>query len=223
MIGWVEDHALTRYRVGGQVVVVDAVGIIAAAFRQHTSRALDPQLHTHVVVANRVKSPDGRWLALDARGLKIDQRTLSAIYHAGLRAELTARLGVVWEAPVYGIAEIATIPEQVLARFSSRTADVDERVDTKLERFEQTMRRPPTPRERWRLEREAVVDSRPAKPHPANGVDLHRRWRSEALSVGFDPARLPEHLDLIERRAGLDDMAVQAVSDRAIAALSERQ
>lgn len=46
MIGWIEDHAHTRRRIGGQVSVVDAEGIVAASFRQHTSRALDPQLHT---------------------------------------------------------------------------------------------------------------------------------------------------------------------------------
>jgi conjugative relaxase-like TrwC/TraI family protein len=86
LAGWIERHAHTRYRIGGEVAVVDAEGIVAAAFRQHTSRALDPQIHTHLVIANRVKSPDGRWLALDARLIKHDQQTLSALYHAGLRA-----------------------------------------------------------------------------------------------------------------------------------------
>src|SRR5205807_4074317 len=44
MVGWIEDHAHTRYRVGGEVMTFDAEGIVAASFRQHTSRALDPQL-----------------------------------------------------------------------------------------------------------------------------------------------------------------------------------
>ena len=57
LAGWIERHAHTRYRIGGEVAVVDAEGIVAAMFRQHTSRALDPQLHTHLVIANRVKSP----------------------------------------------------------------------------------------------------------------------------------------------------------------------
>ena len=94
MAKWIEDHAHTRYRISGEVAIVDAEGIVAAAFRQHTSRALDPQLHTHLVIANRVKSPDGRWLALDARLIKHDQQTLSALYHVALRSELTASLGV---------------------------------------------------------------------------------------------------------------------------------
>ena len=122
LTGWIERHAHTRYRIGGEVAIVDAEGIIAAAFRQHTSRALDPQLHTHLVIPNRVASPDGRWLALDARLIKHDQRSLSAIYHAGLRAELTDRLGVAWQAPEHGIAEIRDVPDDVLAEFSTRTA-----------------------------------------------------------------------------------------------------
>ena len=96
-------------------------------FRQHTSRALDPQLHTHLVISNRVKSPDGRWLALDARTIKKDQRALSAIYHAGLRAEITKRLGVRWRQPENGIAEIADVPEALILEFSARTAEMRRR------------------------------------------------------------------------------------------------
>ncbi len=73
-VRWIEHGALTRHRINGEVTVVDADGLIAATFRQHTSRSLDPQLHAHIVIANKVTTADGRWLALDARGLKLDQR-----------------------------------------------------------------------------------------------------------------------------------------------------
>jgi conjugative relaxase-like TrwC/TraI family protein len=73
--GWIEAHAHTGYRINGDIAVVDAEGVVAARFRQHTSRALDPQVHTQLVLANRVLSPDGRWLALDARLIKHDQRS----------------------------------------------------------------------------------------------------------------------------------------------------
>ena len=46
----------------GYWYIVDAEGNVASALREHTSRAFDPQLHTRVVVANRVRSDDGRWL-----------------------------------------------------------------------------------------------------------------------------------------------------------------
>ena len=190
MVGWVEAHAHTRFRIAGEVAVVDAEGIVAAAFRQHTSRTADPQLHTHVVIPNRVASPDGRWLALDARTIKIDQRSLSALYHAGLRAELTARLGVAWDQPERGIAEIADIPELLRVDFSQRTGEVQRRVDQKLDRFAEAMAREPTVRERWQLEREAVLDSRPAKPKTLDAGMQHRRWVDQTVALGLDPAEI---------------------------------
>jgi conjugative relaxase-like TrwC/TraI family protein len=38
-------------------------GFVAAAFRHRTSRAGDPQLHSHVLVANMTRGADGRWFA----------------------------------------------------------------------------------------------------------------------------------------------------------------
>ena len=224
MVDWIEAHAHTRFRIAGRVAVVDAHGIVAAAFRQHTSRALDPQLHTHVVIANRVRSPDGRWLALDARTLKLDQRTLSAIYHTGLRAQLTARLGVGWEPPVNAIAEIAHVPAEVLEVFSSRARDVDDRVAVKVERFTDTMGRAPTARERWRLEREAVTDSRPSKPKAADGAALHRRWADQVIEVGHDPERLvATATHRVASRDRIEQRDVARIVTDAMASLTLRQ
>jgi len=224
LAGWIEAHAHTRYRIGGEVAVVDAAGIVAAAFRQHTSRALDPQLHTHLVIANRVKSPDGRWLALDARLIKRDQQTLSALYHVSLRAELTARLGVRWHQPEHGIAEIADVPDALLAEFSTRTAAVARRIDDKLDRFIETMGREPTPRERWRLEREAATDSRPAKPHATDARTLHDGWAAQTRALGLEPAAVIEHtIDHVAGRAVVDRTTTQSMIDSAMATISEKQ
>ena len=223
MLAWVEEHAHTRYRIGGEVAVVDAEGIIASTFRQHTSRALDPQLHTHVVIANRVRSDDGRWLALDARSLKMDQRTLSAIYHLTLRSQLTTELGVSWEPVINGIAEIANLPDIVLEEFSSRTGDVQRRVDEKIDRFCDTFDRGPTPRERWRLEREAVLDSRPAKPHGADADTLHDQWTERTLALGIEPTHLVDDATDWIRARELDSATAQDVIGQAVDALSEKQ
>ncbi len=215
LAGWIEAHAHTRYRVNGEVVVADAEGIVAAAFRQHTSRALDPQLHTHLVVANRVKSPNGRWLALDARTLKRDQRTLSALFHAAERAELTRRLGVEWGPVVNGIAEVAGIDRRVVEEFSTRTKAVQSRLSDKMDRFTDTMGREPAARERWQLEREAAVDSRPVKDHAVNGTALHDRWAAQLRDLGVDPNLLvgsvigrtlaTDAIDRLDQRGLVDD------------------
>ncbi|MDG2025938.1 MAG: MobF family relaxase [Acidimicrobiales bacterium] len=223
MLGWVEQHAHTRYRINGEVAVVDAEGIIAATFRQHTSRSLDPQLHTHVVIANRVCSDDGRWLALDARSLKLDQRTLSAIYHATLRSELTERLGVAWQPVENGIAEMAHVSDVVLEEFSTRTAGVQRRIDEKIDRFIDTLERDPTPRERWRLEREAVIDSRPPKSHAVNADALHDGWNAQIQALGHDPVRLVDNAVNQTSSRVLDREVVAEMMAQAIAVLSQKQ
>ncbi|MGE0732613.1 MAG: MobF family relaxase [Acidimicrobiia bacterium] len=186
VLGYVQRHALTRFRVDGEVVSVDAEGVVAGVFRQHVSRELDPQLHSHAVIANRVLSPDGRWLALDARPLMKDQTVLSALYHAGLRAELTSRVGVGWGEVDNGIAELAGIDREVLDSFSQRSSQVTSRLAVKLARFRETMGREPTGRERWRLEREAAVDSRRSKPAAIDGAALQQRWQDQLDELGLD-------------------------------------
>jgi conjugative relaxase-like TrwC/TraI family protein len=224
VLGWIESHAHTRLRRNGHVVCVDAEGLVVGMFRQHTSRRLDPQLHTHAVIANRVKAPDGRWLALDARTIKIDQRTLSSLYHANLRSELTGRLGVEWRQPENGIAEIEGIPDDVLAEFSQRSRDVDRRLTKKVERFRDTMGRDPSDRERWRLEREAVLDSRPAKPHNISLSQLRDHWRQRTLDLGYNPDLL--FRGVVRRRiqvTGLTPISADRLAETALAALEERQ
>jgi conjugative relaxase-like TrwC/TraI family protein len=216
VFGWIEDHAHCRHRVDREIWTVDAEGLVAAAFRQHTSRAHDPQIHTHLVIVNRVMAPDGRWLALDARTLKHDQRTVSALYAAGLRAELTSRLGVRWNDVENGQAEMADAPEQVLDAFSQRTKQMTRRIDEKTERFVDDLGRRPTLRERWRIEREAATDSRPTKAS-ADAAELHQDWLDQLDALGYTPER---YIDRVTSRPR--PIEGDAVTDRdtVIAALS---
>jgi conjugative relaxase-like TrwC/TraI family protein len=224
VLGWVESQAHTRLRRRGHVVCVDADGIVVGVFREHTSRRLDPQLHTHAVIANRVMASDGRWLALDARTLKLDQRTLSSLYHATLRTELTRRLGVRWRQPVNGIAEMQNVDPVVLAEFSQRTGDVERRLEQKLARFRVNLSREPTRREQWRLEREAAVDSRPGKSHAHSPGELHHTWRTRLQAVGIEPAEMVAGtVGRQRRRIGIDAEMAAAMVDRALETLAERQ
>ena len=87
----------TRVRVaGGRRLHPHSQGLTVAAFRQTTSRADDPQIHTHCVISAKVQTDDGHWLALDARYLKKHQRMLGGLYQSVLRNELTHRFGIAW-------------------------------------------------------------------------------------------------------------------------------
>src|SRR3984957_14674911 len=68
-MAFVEDHAAFTRRGHNGVLQVDTEGLLTASFVHRTSRAADPQLHTHVLVATKVRAEDGAWLALDGREL----------------------------------------------------------------------------------------------------------------------------------------------------------
>jgi conjugative relaxase-like TrwC/TraI family protein len=61
---------------------VEADGLLAVGFDHRTSRSGDPLLHTHLIVANRVQGPDGRWTALDGRDLYAHAMAAQAIHRA---------------------------------------------------------------------------------------------------------------------------------------------
>jgi len=121
------EACFVRRGAGGQQLV-EANGFIGAAFRHRTSRAGDPQLHTHVVVPNLVQGTDGRWSAPDGRHLYTWQKTAGTLYQSALRAEL-APLGLRWQVRRNGLGELSDIPKHVLRAFSKRRADIEAAMD----------------------------------------------------------------------------------------------
>jgi conjugative relaxase-like TrwC/TraI family protein len=66
---FIERHALFTRQGRNGVRQVNVRGLVAAAFTHRDSRAGDADLHTHVAVANKVQTLDGRWLSIDGRVL----------------------------------------------------------------------------------------------------------------------------------------------------------
>ena len=154
-----------------------------------TSREDDPQIHTHVVVSAKVRTPDGRWMALDARYLKRHQRAFGGLYQSVLRAELSRRYGVAWGPVDNGQAEIAGMPAELLAAFSKRTTQVDAALAGKVRDFRDRQGRDPSRWERAALTREAAEDTRASKTG-ASANDLANAWREEAAALGWTADRV---------------------------------
>ena len=94
-LDYLEAHAtVSRRRIDGLIEQVRGEGLVVAAFRHRTSRAGDPQLHTHALVANLVEHVDGGSGALHSPVIYRHARTAGFVYQAVLRGELTERLGV---------------------------------------------------------------------------------------------------------------------------------
>jgi conjugative relaxase-like TrwC/TraI family protein len=96
-VAYLDGHLGARRGHGG-VQHVSGQGLLAVGFDHRTSREGDPLLHTHLVVANRVQGPDGRWTALDGRDLYRHRLAADAIYRASYQRELARTLGVEWTA-----------------------------------------------------------------------------------------------------------------------------
>lgn len=120
-VSYLENHA-AFVRVKGQRLRSE--GIVAASYLHATSRALEPQLHRHVVVAN-MGSAGGRVQALDGTGLHVHQRAAAALAGAELRRQLTDRLGVEWGPVRNGKADIIGVPGEAIREMSSRSRQID--------------------------------------------------------------------------------------------------
>jgi conjugative relaxase-like TrwC/TraI family protein len=173
-----EAEASRARRGRGGLVQVAADGFVAAGFRHRTSRAGDPQLHTHVLVANLAHVGDeDRWTAVDARPLYAWAKTAGYLYEAKLRVELTRRLGVEWERPVRGIAELAGIPKQVLRHFSRRRQQIESHLAEAGAAGAKAAQL-------------ATYATRPAKVTSTPMLSLFRDWRRRAAALGFDDERV---------------------------------
>ena len=64
-------------------------GLVATAFTHRDSRAGDPDLHTHVAVANKVQTLVGKWLSIDGRLLFKAKVSASETYNTALEHHLT--------------------------------------------------------------------------------------------------------------------------------------
>ena len=118
-------HAVVaRRRSAGLGATVLTGGPVAARFTHGTSRAGDPHLHSHVVVANLAHGSDGRWSTTDSRALYAHRNAAGALYDAHLRDSLRRGLGVSWERVGAGRYDIVGIPRAVRGEFSSRSAEI---------------------------------------------------------------------------------------------------
>ncbi|MGH8874708.1 MAG: MobF family relaxase, partial [Acidimicrobiia bacterium] len=157
-------------------------GYVAAAFTEYTSRADDPQLHTHVVIANKVKGVDGVWRTLDGRLLYRHQLAAGYLHEAVLRKELTERLGVRWQPVQKGMANIEGFTRTQIEAFSRR------REQSEAWREEQGLAATPAARQ------VAVVATRQAKQdHPLDELEVE--WRQRAAELGLTPERITRILD----------------------------
>jgi len=170
-----EQHlAATRIREDGEVRREVTQNLVIASFRHGTSRALDPQLHSHNVILNMTQDQDGQWRSLEPRAFYQLQKQLGALYRQELAQEVT-ELG-------YGITkgkdssfEIAGLSPESLERFSQRAQAIEAQLAKRgKSRAQASAAEKQTVALETRLAKEAVSQT-----------DLVKAWRGAADSAGL--------------------------------------
>jgi conjugative relaxase-like TrwC/TraI family protein len=186
---FIEEYALFT-RTGAQGIrQVNVRGLVAVAFTHRDSRAGDPDLHTHVAVANKVQTLDRRWLSIDGRVLFKAKVTASETYNTALEGHLRDALGVRFaERPGTDpgkrpIREIVGVDPRLNQRWSTRRACIDARRGELAVQFEADHGRPPTPVEALHLAQQATLETRDAKHEPRSEAEQRRVWMAEAAEV----------------------------------------
>ncbi|EWT04014.1 TrwC relaxase, partial [Intrasporangium chromatireducens Q5-1] len=229
VIGYAERQVFATRTGRGGVVSQDVRGVVAAAFDHWDSRSGDPQLHTHVVVLNRVQAAsDGGWRTLDSKALFRAAVGLSELYNGVLADLLTAELGVAWDAQRRARStepkwEIAGVPQALREEFSMRTSQIEAVKEDLIASFVTSHGRQPTSTEVLKLRQRATLETRPDKDlRPLS--QLVTGWRRRAQQyVGAEPeawvAGLAGRNDLPLLRAS--DLAEEILADAARVAVDK--
>jgi conjugative relaxase-like TrwC/TraI family protein len=182
----------TRRGAGGSEFL-KGDGYLAAAYPHRTSRNGDPQLHTHVLVANATRA-EGRWTRLYHPAIYDHATTASYIYEAHLRDELSRRLGVEWQPTRKGIAEIEGVADEHLRAFSTRRAEI---LEAAGENASAASRQIAT-----------LATRKPKEPDVSQG-ELRERWQSKAAEIGLDREAIERVQGVRDPSERIPDLTVQ--------------
>ncbi|WP_062004655.1 MobF family relaxase [Arthrobacter alpinus] len=196
-LAWLETSAIHTRAGHAGVAHIGIHGAISAAFDHWESRSGDPQLHTHVVIANRAQRvTDGAWTALDSRTLYKATVTASQHYNGLLFDQLSRDLGTEAEvrSPASASAihnysfELSGVDDELIHEFSSRSRLIDIEAARLIKDWSDTHGREPGAAVKLKLRQQATLTTRTAKNHDVVPLNVRtRQWRERALTKGFDP------------------------------------
>ncbi|MFK0002684.1 MobF family relaxase [Paenarthrobacter sp. NPDC090522] len=197
-VRWLEDLVINTRAGRNGIAHLGTRGAIAAAFDHWESRAGDPQLHTHVVIANRVQRiTDGAWTTLDSRGLYKAVVAASEHYNGLLFDALKHNLGTDTEIrpPAQNThnpsQQLTGIDDVLIREFSNRSRLIDVETDRLVNEWIAEHGTRPLATTTVKLRQQATLSTRNRKEAaPAPLRELSAAWRARSRTKGFDPERV---------------------------------
>ena len=189
---YLEEHAAWGRIANPQTHAIEHVRaqLVTAAFVHRTARpvtrdgvvTVDPQLHTHLVVASFAKRANGTWGQLHGQQLYAHAAAAGAIGQAATRDVLVRELGVRVRTNLNGTFELEGFTPEQLAEFSQRHQQAMAAADAAGVTSYDGMK-------------VAVLASREAKSAVAPGTDHFAQWRDRAANLGLTPAGVSDLLE----------------------------
>ena len=158
---------------------VKADGMAVAGFRHLSSRDLDPQLHTHCVLANMTRTRDGAWRSVEPTRIRRSAKLIGAHYRNELARRLQA-MGMATAPTMVGNVpgfELAGYDRSFLMAFSGRRREI-------LAHLER-LGLPYTPA----LAQTAALHTRRRK-RDRSLAELVPEWRERARALGLSRDRM---------------------------------
>ena len=127
-LAWLEETTVqTRMKdpETGRLAHMGGQKMVAATFRHDTSRNLDPQLHTHAVIANMVQGDDGKWRTMSNELLYKRKMLTGMVYRSELARGLEELGYRVEKTHADGRFEVAGVSRAVIEAFSTRRAEIE--------------------------------------------------------------------------------------------------
>lgn len=198
VLAYIETHLVgARVTEAGETRFEKTGNVVAGRFHHTTSRELDPQTHTHLVIANATLTASGHWRSISNEMIYQNQKLLGSIYDTELAANLRG-LGYNLDSTPDGRWEIAGISRQQIEHFSQRSQAIQERLEKfGLSRATATAAQ----REDAALK---TRDSKKAVDHAA----LREDWKVRAKEQGIDFASIEA-----ERQRGLENLSDPALGN----------
>ena len=177
------------------------------------SRAHDPNLHMHFIVAN-MQCVDGKWLTLDGRPLYSMVKAHGMLFQAMLRAECARELG--WgfdDLTPDGQATLSGFPAELRELFSKRRSQVLRESRRRQDDYTDETGRELGGKALTKLNAHAVLTTRARKGEPVDLDDREAAWIQEAAEAGFDLAELRNCYGASRPRAAIvpDEVVAMAI------------
>jgi len=189
--------AFTRMGAGG-IAQVPSHGFVTVAFIHRDSRAGDPDLHTHLTVANRVLGEDGRWRTLDSKQLHAAAVSMSEVYNSAIEQGIVDRFGADFVEVSKGpgkraVREIAGMPTEWIRGFSRRRTQVEAGYDELLRDYVRHHGHTPPRTVQIQLAQQATLANRPTKTALRTLADQIADWTRHAHEL-LPGASIPDVL-----------------------------